>query len=64
MQGKKLFNDNFGYFNSPMEVEAYRIGAEEAKRIGMSKKEIIDYMKVERSDQKPFVHLIKALSLE
>lgn len=64
MQGKKLFNDNFGYFDSPTEVEAYRVGAGEAKRIGMSKKEIIEYMKVEWGDQKPFVHLIKALGLE
>lgn len=63
MHGKKLFNDNFEYFDNPTEIEAYRVGAEEAKRIGMSNKEIVEYMKIEWGDPKQFVRLLKVLGL-
>ena len=63
MQGKKLFDDNFGYVDSPTEIEAYRVGAQEAKRIGMTKKEIIEYMKIEWVDKKQFNRLLKAVDL-
>ncbi len=63
MEGKRLFNDNFEYVDSPTEIEAYKVGADEAKRIGMSKKEIIKYMEMEWVDKKQFDRLLKVVGL-
>ncbi|MDG6997213.1 MAG: hypothetical protein JRN52_14945 [Nitrososphaerota archaeon] len=46
MEGKELFDDNYAYVDRPTEIEAYRIGTEEARRIGLSEREIFDYLEV------------------
>lgn len=47
IEGKELFDTNFSYVERPTEIEAYKITVEEARRIGLSEKEIADYLKVE-----------------
>jgi hypothetical protein len=64
MDGKVLFNSEFEYVDSPVEVEAYRHAVKEAKRIGMSDKEIIEYLKVEWVDPEAHKRLVEACGLK
>jgi hypothetical protein len=63
MEGKKLFQEEFDYVDSPIEVPAYRFTVEEAKRIGMGRDEISEYLKVEWVDAKQHKRLLKTLEL-
>ncbi len=64
MDGKQLFNSEFEYVDSPVEVEAYRHAVKEAKRIGMSDKEIIEYLKVEWVDPDSHKRLVETVGLK
>jgi len=46
MDGEELFDDSFEYVDRPTEIEAYRLTIEEARRTGMSDKEIYNYLQV------------------
>ena len=46
MEGKQLFDERFEYHDRPTEIEAYKYTVEEARRIGLTDKEIMDYLKV------------------
>ena len=63
MEGKELFQDEFEYVDSPIEVPAYKFTVEEAKRIGMGRDEIVEYLKVEWVDDKQHKRLLKTLGL-
>jgi hypothetical protein len=63
MEGKNLFQDEFEYVDSPIEVPAYQFTIEEAKRIGMSTTEIIEYLKVEWVTEEQHARLVKTLAL-
>ena len=63
MQGKKLFLDDYEYVDSPIEIDAYKFTVKEARRIGMTTKEIIDYLKVEWVDEKQHKRFIRRLGL-
>jgi hypothetical protein len=64
MDGKTLFNSEFEYVDSPVEVEAYLHTVKEAKRIGMSNKEIVEYLKVEWVDPESHKRLVETLGLQ
>ncbi|MDV3244379.1 MAG: hypothetical protein LYZ66_04295 [Nitrososphaerales archaeon] len=64
MDGRKLFLDEFDYFDSPIEIEAYEFTIKEAKRIGMTHKEIVDYLEVPWADKKQLAKFIKRLGLK
>ncbi len=63
MDGKKLFIDRFEYVDQPTEVEAYKATVKEARRIGMSNKEIIEYLKVEWNTPAQQERLVKKMDL-
>lgn len=63
MEGKNLFQSEFEYVDSPIEVPAYRFTIEEAKRIGMRTSEIVDYLKVEWVTEEQHARLVKTLDL-
>ena len=66
MDGKDLFDPNFEYVDRPTEVEAYRYAVLEAKRLGLSDKQILEYLEAEwisPSALKRLVHNI-GLTLE
>ena len=44
---KPLFYPKLSYVDAPSEIEAYRFCINEGKRIGMSNKELLDYLKVD-----------------
>jgi hypothetical protein len=63
MEGKKLFQDEFEYVDSPIEVPAYKFTIEEAMRIGMRRDEIVEYLKVEWVSEEQHLRLLKSLGL-
>ncbi|MDV3294015.1 MAG: hypothetical protein LYZ70_07065 [Nitrososphaerales archaeon] len=64
MNGKKLFLDEFDYFDSPIEIEAYEFTVKEAKRLGMTNKQIVDYLEVPWADKKQLNRFVKRLGLK
>ncbi len=47
MDGKELFDARYDYVDRPTEVEAYRYTVKEARRLGLSDKRILQYLKTE-----------------
>ncbi len=47
MEGKELFDVNYGYTTRPTEIEAYRHAVEEARRMGLGDQRICEYLKTE-----------------
>ncbi|MHB8568014.1 MAG: hypothetical protein ACYC7D_11865 [Nitrososphaerales archaeon] len=45
-EGKELFDKTYAYVDRPTEIEAYRIAAEEGRRIGLNEEEIFEYLRV------------------
>jgi hypothetical protein len=45
--GKALFYPKLSYVDAPSEIEAYRLTIEEGRRIGMTNRQLVDYLKVE-----------------
>jgi hypothetical protein len=46
-KGKPLFYPKLSYVDAPSEIEAYAFTVKEGRRIGMTVRELIDYLKVE-----------------
>ena len=46
-RGKPLFYPKLSYVDAPSEIEAYRFTVREGRRIGMTDRELLDYLKVE-----------------
>jgi hypothetical protein len=46
-KGRPLFYPKLSYVDAPSEIEAYRLTIQEGQRIGMTKRQLIDYLKVE-----------------
>ncbi len=46
-RGKPLFYPKLSYVDAPSEIEAYAFTIQEGRRIGMTDRELIDYLKVE-----------------
>ena len=46
-QGRPLFYPKLSYVDAPSEIEAYRLTVQEGRRIGMNRKELLEYLKVE-----------------
>ncbi len=63
MEGKELFDSNYDYVDRPTEVEAYRYAVLEAKRLGMSDKRIMAYLKTEWISPQDLKRLIKNMNV-
>ena len=62
-EGKDLYNKQYAYVDRPTEIEAYAVAVDEARRIGMSEHEIIDYLKVDWVSDADFQRMLKALKV-
>ncbi len=62
-KGLDLFDRRYSYVDRPTEVEAYKYTLEEAKQIGLSKEEILDYLKVEWISDEEWIKLAKKLNV-
>ena len=61
LEGKKLFDDDYDYVERPTEIEAYKHAVKEARRLGMTEKEILSYLRTEWMNEKEFARLVKAV---
>lgn len=64
MEGKKLFDDSFGYVDRPTEIEAYRYAVGEARRLGLDDQRIRSYLKTEWITEDQLRRLVKTVGLE
>lgn len=61
LEGKKLFDNDYDYVERPTEIEAYKHAVKEARRLGMTEKEILSYLRTEWMNEKEFARLVKAV---
>jgi GNAT superfamily N-acetyltransferase len=63
-EGKELYDRRFAYFERPTEIEAYRVAVEEARRIGMDKEEIVEYLRVEWVTEEEFIRFVSMMRID
>ncbi len=64
MEGRELFDPNYEYVDRPTEVEAYRYTVQEAKRIGLTKEQILLYLKTEWLTEADLDKLVKNMGVD
>jgi len=64
MEGRELWDRRYAYVDRPTEVEAYKVVLDEAKRIGLQKSEIVDYLKVDWVTEEEFLRLLTTLGVK
>ena len=62
-EGKELYDRRFAYFERPTEIEAYVVAVEEARRIGMGKEEIVEYLRVEWVTEEEFARFVAMMRI-
>ena len=63
-EGKALFDEGYEYHNRPTELEAYKLAVDEGRRLGMSDKELFDYLKVDWMSEDEVRKLAKNLGVK
>ena len=63
-EGKELYDRTYPYVDRPTEVEAYALAVKEARRIGMSEKEIAEYLLVEWVSALDFRRMLRNLGVK
>jgi hypothetical protein len=64
MDGKELFDPQYDYVDRPTEVEAYRYTVQEARRLGLSDRRILGYLKTEWMSDEDLVKLAQHVDVE
>lgn len=59
--GKELWDRRYSYVDRPTEIEAYQVAVDEARRLGMSDREIADYLRVEWTSREEHERLCRRL---
>ena len=62
-EGKELYDRRYSYVERPTELKAYAVVVEEAQRIGMTGKEIVDYLEVPWISKKELELMTKRLGI-
>ena len=60
-EGKTLREANFAYVDRPTEIEAYRHAVNEAKRLGMDDRRILEYLRTDRMTDEDLHRLAHAV---
>lgn len=63
MEGKELWDRRYSYVDRPTEIEAYSVVLNEARRLGLGSKEIIEYLKVDWVTDEEFKRFLKTLGM-
>ena len=64
MEGKELWDRRFKYVDRPTELEAYQVAVDEARRIGFSDAELVEYLKVEWVNEEDFARFLVTLGVK
>ena len=62
-KGMDLYDRHYIYTERPTEAEAYTIVVDEAKRIGLNQREILEYLRVPWISEKEMERLVKKLGI-
>ncbi|MCS4538957.1 MAG: hypothetical protein HYY67_08890 [Thaumarchaeota archaeon] len=62
-EGKDLFDPNYQYVDRPTEIEAYAHSVKEAKRLGMTDDDIMDYLRMEWVTEEEVKRLAKSIGV-
>jgi len=64
LEGKELFENRWEYVDRPTEIEAYQRAVNEARRLGMTDKEIYQYLKTEWMSEDDLKRLADAVGVK
>jgi hypothetical protein len=64
MEGRELFDGRYDYVDRPTEVEAYRYTVKEARRLGLSDKQILTYLNTEWMTKEDLKKLAKHIGVD
>ncbi len=64
LEGKELFENRWEYVDRPTEIEAYQHAVNEARRLGMTDKEIYRYLKTEWMSEDDLKRLADAVRVK
>nr|MDO8134513.1 hypothetical protein [Candidatus Njordarchaeum guaymaensis] len=62
-EGKELYDRRYSYIERPTELKAYTVVVEEARRIGLAEKEIVEYLEVPWISKKELQLMAKKLGV-
>lgn len=62
-EGKELFDPRYDYVDRPTEVEAYRYAVKEARRIGYTDRQILQYLQTEWMSADAVEQLVKNMGM-
>jgi hypothetical protein len=62
--GKELFESRYNYVDRPTEIEAYEVAVKEARRLGLSEKQIYTYLRTEWMTDEEFKRLAITLNVK
>lgn len=63
-EGKTLFPDGVGYADTPTEIEAYKHCIAEGRRLGMTDRELFEYLRVEWVSEKDLRKLARNVGVQ
>lgn len=63
-EGRELWDQRYAYVDRPTEIEAYDVAVKEARRLGMSDREIADYLRVEWTSREEHERLCQRLGVK
>jgi hypothetical protein len=63
LDGKELRDRNYRYVERPTEIEAYRYSVNEARRLGLDDKQIVEYLQTERMSEEDLNQLAKTVNV-
>jgi len=61
--GRALWDRRYNYVDRPTEIEAYQVAVDEARRLGMTDREIAEYLRVEWTSREEHERLCKHLGV-
>jgi len=63
-EGKELWDKDYKYTDRPTEIEAYKVAVKEARRLGLSEKQVVEYLKVEWIPEDEFRSFLENVGVE
>ena len=64
IEGKELWDRQYAYVDRPTELEAYGVVLEEARRLRLGERDIIEYLKVDWVTDEEFRRFLKTLGVK
>ena len=62
--GRKLFPEGFEYARAPTEIEAYKVCIAEGRRLGMTDRDVLEYLRVPWMDEKELRRLARNVGIK